>query len=96
MITLNTGLQPVWDLLNTFYTIFTLIFLGLGVSSAFWLKNLLFSLGAAGIIFLITASLSGLMPELNAYVLPYFGALGIGLAMGSIVKWGAGIIIGLR
>lgn len=87
MDTLNTALQPFWDLINIFRAVFILGFVGMGVASAFFLQDLIKSLVAAGFIFLIASSLSSLMPGLALQVTPYFWALGIGFAIGSIVKW---------
>lgn len=87
MDTFNIALQPVWDLINIFRGVFILGFIGMGVGSAFFLKNLIVSLGIAGFIFLVASYLSNLMPGLALQVSPYFWSLGIGFVVGSIVKW---------
>lgn len=86
---LNTAFQPFWDLINSFHAIFILVFFGMGVCSAFFLKNLILSLIAASFIFLIASylSLSNLMPGIGLRILPYLGALVIGWAVGSLFKW---------
>lgn len=93
MDTLHTALQPFWDYINIARGAFILVFIGMGVYSAFYGEALIKFLVAIGSVFFIASSLSNIAPGLTIQIPPYFGALGIGLIVGSIVKWVASRII---
>ncbi len=82
-----TSLQPILDFMNTFRDVAILVFVALGVFCAFFVEAFVKSLLAAVVMFAIAHYSSSFIPGAAMQVSPYFWAGGIGLAIGSIVKW---------
>lgn len=81
------ALQPAFDMLGLFKSLWIFFFIALGVFASFDIKVFLGSLFMVAVFISLGYTLSPVYPSLMSYCYHYIIALGLGFLAGNIVKW---------
>jgi hypothetical protein len=87
MDSLTNAMQPFLNLMHLLNIFTLMIFLGIGVSAAFFYRDFLRAILLPAFLLFLASAFSKLLPEFSAGITNYIWALAIGFGAGNLIKW---------
>ncbi|MUG92819.1 hypothetical protein F7734_10300 [Scytonema sp. UIC 10036] len=87
MGSLTSALQPFLNWMSLINIVVLIIFLGIGVKAAFFLRSFVYFILAPVCLILFASTFSNLLPEMYPGVINYIWTLALGFVMGKVVYW---------